>query len=141
MRWLHEDAPQLHMPCSRCRADGCPWDHLAGRPICPDCQELLARDEGEPLIERAERQPCAICQQYGVLRLRTLPLNGPAPIEIDLCGFHLQAMLRRRLDRIAFGELSSRLGELGVHPREVFLLHEAFYDDLGHPLQPVPELT
>ncbi len=140
LRWLHGQITSTHQPCSRCQASGCPWDYLAGKPVCPDCQELLARGEGEPLIERAERSPCVICQEIGVLRLQTVPLNGPGPLEIDLCGSHLQALLRRRLDRIAFGELSTRLGELGVRPNEIFLLHEAFYDELGHPLQPVPEL-
>jgi hypothetical protein len=141
LRWLTGQASSLHTPCSRCKAAGCPWDHVAGKPICPDCQELLARGEGPPLVERVERQPCAVCQQVGVLRFLTLPLHGPQPLEIDLCGTHFQALLRRRLDRYAFRQLSSRLQHIGVSPREVFLLHEAFYDELGHPLQPVRELN
>jgi len=101
----------------------------------------LVRDEGEPLIERVERRPCAICHQVGVLPYVTLPLHSPEPLEIDLCGPHLQALLRRRLDRFAFRQLCDRLDDLGVKPRDLFLLHERFYDELGHPLLPVPELV
>ena len=28
-------------PCCRCAAAGCPWDRVAGKSICPDCQEAL----------------------------------------------------------------------------------------------------
>ena len=33
-------------PCIRCQADGCPWDRIADKPICPDCQERLAMGVG-----------------------------------------------------------------------------------------------
>jgi hypothetical protein len=33
--------------------------------------------------------------------------------------------------------LSRRLQTIGLGARQVFLLHEAFYDERGHPLQPV----
>jgi hypothetical protein len=139
LRWVTNQGQSLHTPCSRCEAAGCPWDQVAAKPICPDCQELLARGEGPPLIERVERKPCVVCDQVGTLRFLTLPLHGSEAIEMDLCGAHFQALVRRQLDRFSYHQLCRRLKQLGVHPREVFLLHEAFYDEFGHPLQPVQE--
>ncbi len=127
-------------PCGRCQASGCPWDRIAGKPICPDCQELLAQGEGEPLIERAGPGRCAACPRSGPVRYLTFPLHASGPLEIDLCAQHLHALLRRRLDRGAFHNLARQLQTLGLSARQVFLLHEAFYDENGHPLQPVPEL-
>jgi hypothetical protein len=126
-------------PCSRCRATGCPWDRIADRPICPDCQELLALGEAEPLVERVEKRPCAVCRQVGTVRYLTFPLRTREAVEFDLCARHFHALLRRRLDPYAFVQLGRQLQALGVMTRQVFLLHEAFYDEHGRPLQPVPE--
>jgi hypothetical protein len=125
-------------PCSRCRATGCPWDRIAGKPICPDCQEMLALGEGEPLVERLCPRTCSLCPHCGTVPYVTFPLRARAPLEIDLCPEHFHALLGRRLDRYAFRRLGRHLQALGLSPHQVFLLHEAFYDEHGHPLQPVP---
>jgi len=133
-----EDLSPL-VPCCRCAAAGCPWDRVAGKPICPDCQESLVVGEGPPLIERVEGRVCAICRQTGTLRYLTYPLQSERPIEMDLCGHHLRCLLSRRLDRLAQKQLEQMLRKIGVTVKQVFLLHEAFYDEKGRPLQPVPE--
>ena len=92
-------------PCSRCGVGGCPWDCLAGQPLCPDCQESLALGEGPLLRERGERRPCAVCGRDGTLRYLTYPLHSAEPVEIDLCGGHCGALLGRRLERGAFRRL------------------------------------
>jgi hypothetical protein len=126
--------------CSRCRATGCPWDHIAGESFCPDCQESLAQGEGEPLIVRTEKNRCAVCEQQGTIRYLTYPLHAAEPVEMDLCPRHFHALLSRRLDRYAYHQLGRQLQALGLTARQVFLLHEAFYDEQGRPLQPIPEL-
>ena len=127
-------------PCSRCQADGCPWDRIADKPICPDCQEKLALGEGPPLVEKPDPQHCcAICGQGGTVRYLTYPLHLKEPLEIDLCASHLQALLYRRLDRSAFQVLVERLESLSVTTQQVFLLHNAFYDPAGRPLQPIAD--
>ena len=96
--------------------------------------------EGPPLIEKPDRgHSCAICAQTGTLRYLTYPLHLKEPLEIDLCGEHLQALLYRRLDRTAFQHLVERLEDVGVQTQQIFLLHNAFYDPAGRPLQPVIE--
>jgi hypothetical protein len=127
------------VPCSRCSAAGCPWDRVACKPMCPDCQESLVLGEGPPLVERVESRLCAVCRQVGTLRYMTYPLQSQQPIEVDLCGHHLRCLLSRRLDRSALKQIGQMLRKLGVTPKQVFLLHEAFYDEKGRPLQPVPE--
>ncbi len=125
-------------PCSRCQADGCPWDHIADKSICPDCQEKLALGEGPPLVEKLDKgHCCVICGHTGTIRYLTYPLHLKEPLEIDLCGTHLQALLYRRLDRLAFQHLVERLENVGVTTQQIFLLHNAFYDPAGRPLQPV----
>jgi hypothetical protein len=126
-------------PCGRCQASGCPWDHIAGEPICPDCQESLAQGEGAPLVVRTEKHRCAVCQQQGTIRYVTFPLHAAEPVEMDLCARHFQALLARRLDRHAYHQLSRQLQTLGFTARQVFLLHEAFYDEQGRSLQPVSD--
>ena len=127
-------------PCSRCQADGCPWDRIADKPICPDCQEKLALGEGPPLLEKPDPQNCcAICERPGTVRYLTYPLHLQQPLEIELCASHLQALLYRRLDRSAFQLLVERLESLSVTTQQVFLLHNAFYDPGGRPLQPIVE--
>jgi hypothetical protein len=139
LRWVRGVDLPLEAPCNRCQATGCPWDRIAGKPVCPDCQEQLALGEGEPLIEKAEKHHCAICQQHGTIRYLTFPLHASEPVEIDLCPQHFHALLRRRLDRYAYMQLGRQLQGLGMAASQVFLLHEAFYDTAGRPLQPVPD--
>jgi hypothetical protein len=126
-------------PCSRCQATGCLWDQIAGKPICPDCQELLALGEGEPLVEPTRPTRCAACRHVGTVCYLTYPLHASDPIEIDLCPRHFHALLERRLDRAAFEQIGRQLHALGLTAQQVFLLHEAFYDEHGRPLQPVTE--
>ena len=126
--------------CSRCQSGGCPWDRLAGQVVCPDCQETLAQGEGEPLVVPTEKHRCAVCQLLGTIRYLTYPLHSAKPVEMDLCPRHFRSLLARRLDRHAYHQLSRQLRTLGFETRQVFLLHEAFYDDKGQSLQPVPEL-
>ena len=126
-------------PCSRCQATGCPWDRIGDHAICPDCQEQLALGEGEALVERLRQHCCAVCGAVGTVRYLTYPLHAREPMEIDLCPQHFHPLLGRRLDRYSYRALSRSLQALGLSVRQVFLLHEAFYDERGHPLQPVPE--
>jgi hypothetical protein len=126
-------------PCCRCQATGCPWDRIGDNVICPDCQELLVLGEGDPLVEKLRNNCCAVCDNLGTVRYLTFPLHAREPMEIDLCPEHFHAFIARRLDRSAFRILGRRLQALGLSARQVFLLHEAFYDDRGHPIQPVPE--
>lgn len=124
-------------PCSRCEAVGCPWDRIAEQPVCPDCQELLALGESEPMVIRSHAKPCAVCSHEGSVPFMTFPLHASDPLQIDLCPRHFHALIRRRLDRYAYRVLSRQLQSLGLNARQIFLLHEAFYDERGHPLQPV----
>lgn len=126
-------------PCCRCQATGCPWDRIGENVICPDCQEQLVMGEGDPLVEKLRNNCCAVCNHLGTVRYLTFPLHAREPMEIDLCPEHFHAFIARRLDRSAFRILGRRLQTLGLSARQVFLLHEAFYDDRGHPIQPVPE--
>jgi hypothetical protein len=127
-------------PCSRCGAVGCPWDRIGSQVVCPDCQEQLALGEGNPLVEKLSPQkPCAVCGSSGTVRYVTFPLHGRDPLEMDLCPKHFHAFVERRLDRYAYRVLSRHLTRLGLSARQIFLLHEAFYDERGRPLQPVSE--
>lgn len=125
--------------CGRCQSTGCPWDRIGEHVVCPDCQELLVVGDADPLVEKLRKNQCAVCNHLGTVRYLTFPLHAREPVEIDLCPRHFHAFIGRRLDRSAFRILSRRLQTLGLSPRQVFLLHEAFYDDRGHPLQPVPD--
>jgi hypothetical protein len=107
--------------------------------MCPDCQESLALGAGPALAERVEPRRCAACRRTGTVRYLTYPLHTAEPLEIDLCARHFQALIARRLDRAAYHQLIRQLRALGVTARQVFLLHEAFYDDQGASLQPVPD--
>jgi hypothetical protein len=133
-------AAPTHLPCSRCQATGCRWDQIAGKSMCPDCQESLAQGSGEPLIERTEKKPCAICGRVGALRLVTYPLNQRAAVEIDLCADHFRSLLGRKLNARAYLSLRGQLDKLGLRTEQIFLLHEAFYDEHGKALQPAKEL-
>jgi hypothetical protein len=126
-------------PCSRCEATGCPWDRIGEHAVCPDCEEQLAVGEGQPLIERLAPNHCLVCQRAGTVRYLTFPLHGRDPLAIDLCAGHFHDYLGRRLDRYAYRILGRALQSLGLSAKQIFLLHEAFYDERGHPLQPVRE--
>jgi hypothetical protein len=129
-----------HVACIRCQATGCPWDRVAGKAICPDCQEAIALGEAEPLVERLERGACcAVCQRAGSVRFLSFPLHHSQALELELCPEHFRGLLGRRLDRKSFRRLRQHLEGLGITVQQVFLLHEAFYDAGGRPLQPVPE--
>lgn len=140
LRVVAPDASAALVPCCRCQAAGCPWDQIGGKAICPDCQEQLILGEGAPLLERVERRACAICHHEGTLRYLTYPLRGSRPVEVDLCSGHFQSLLARRLDKYALKQLGRQLQAVGLQVRQVFLLHEAFYDEKGRALQPVPEV-
>lgn len=139
LRFVNASGQSPLAPCSRCQATGCPWDRIGEHPICPDCQEMLALGEGEPLVERVIPSRCLICHHSGSVRYITFPLHGREPLAIDLCPGHFHDFLARRLDRYAYRTLNRGLQGLGLSVKQVFLLHEAFYDERGHPLQPVPE--
>jgi hypothetical protein len=139
LRRIHQGDGSPIEPCSRCGAGGCPWDRLADQPICPDCQEGLALGDGPLLRQRGERRACAVCGRDGTLRYLTYPLHSAEPVEMDLCGRHCEALLCRRLERSAFRRLELLLQVAGVSAKEIFLLHEAFYDRQGRSLQPIRE--
>jgi hypothetical protein len=107
--------------------------------VCPDCQESLALGEADPLVERLVPNDCAVCGAPGTVPYLTYPLHARDPLAIDLCAGHFHALLARRLDRYAYRVLSRQLQEVGLSSKHIFLLHEAFYDERGHPLQPVRE--
>jgi hypothetical protein len=139
LRWVSASGQSPVAACSRCQATGCPWDRIGELAICPDCQEQLALGEGEALVQRLVPRCCTVCGQTGSVRYLTFPLHAHDPLEVDLCPQHFHALLGRRLDRYAYRRLARQLQNLGLTARQVFLLHEAFYDERGHPLQPVPE--
>lgn len=140
LRLLTARGPSALAPCSRCQATGCPWDAIGGSPVCPDCQELLVLGEAEPLVLRLQPRPCAVCGHEGAVTFQTAPLHAREALEIDLCARHFHALVGRRLDRYAYRMLSRKLTGLGLTAKHIFLLHEAFYDERGHHLHPVPEL-
>lgn len=127
------------LECSRCGDDTRDWDRIAGRSCCPHCLERLASGETEPIIERVDGSRCAVCYHLGSIRYVTYPLHSNRPIEIDLCGEHLRALIARRLGPHAFEQLRRQLSTLELRASDVFLLHEAFYDAQGRALQPVCE--
>ncbi|MCI0642852.1 MAG: hypothetical protein L0Y72_09335 [Gemmataceae bacterium] len=129
--------PQL--PCCRCGDNSRYWDRLGGKTYCPNCTEALAVGDGESIAERTDRRRCAVCHHLGTLRYLTFPLNSRRPVEMDLCGEHLRALLSRRLGPHAYGQLRRQLTGLELAVSRIFLLHEAFYDDHGHALQPAVE--
>jgi hypothetical protein len=122
--------------CCRCGDANRPWDRIAGKTFCPNCLELLALGESDPLVERSDRRRCAVCHHLGTLRYMTFPLHSRRPVEIDLCAEHLRGLVGRRLGPHAYEQLRRQLDALGLQPGEVFLLHDAFYDHNGRALQP-----
>jgi hypothetical protein len=129
----------LPLPCSRCGSAQRPWDRIAGKVYCPECQEALILGLTAPVIEPAERNPCAACNRSGTVQYLTFPLKSSIPVEIDLCPEHIRCLLGRRLRPYAFHQLRRRLLALGLRVGRIFLLHDAFYDNLGRALQPAKE--
>jgi hypothetical protein len=134
-----EDSASMN-PCGRCGAGQRPWDLIAGQSFCPHCLEALAVGEGDPLITRSEKKRCAVCHQQGTVPFVTFPLHSPRPVEIDMCGEHLRALIGRRLGPHAFAQLRRQLHALGLEVAHIFLLHEAFYDSHGRALQPAVDV-
>ncbi len=127
------------VPCCRCSTAERRWDRIAGKPYCPECQESLVLGLAAPLVERTEKNQCAVCSRVGTVRYLTFPLQTKTPVEIDLCAEHLRALMGRRLGPYAFHQLRRRLHLLGLGVELIFLLHDAFYDEYGHALQPAAE--
>jgi hypothetical protein len=127
------------LACSRCGDDSRNWDRIASRSYCPQCLERLAAGESEPIVERVDASRCAVCYHLGSVRYLTYPLHADRPIEVDLCGEHLRALIARRLGPHAFEQIRRQLLLLSLRPNSVFLLHDAFYDLHGRALQPVED--
>jgi len=127
--------------CCRCQSAKRNWDRIAGKAYCPRCQEALALGEVEPLRERTSSNHCSVCDLKGTVSFQTFPLEGAAPVEMDLCPEHLRGLLSRRLGPHAFHQLQRQLQLLDLSAADVFLLHEAFYDPLGRAQQPILELS
>lgn len=122
--------------CCRCADNARWWDRIGGKTYCPHCLEMLALGEAEAVSLRRDRRRCAICDQVGTVRYLTFPLHSRRPVEADLCGEHLRALIGRRLGPHSYYQLKNHLGRLDLDVTDIFLLHEAFYDSLGHALQP-----
>jgi hypothetical protein len=139
LRLAPADSVFPKIACCRCGDRARAWDRIAGKTLCPSCLELLALGEGDPLVERTDRRRCAVCHLLGTLRYLTFPLRSRRPVEIDLCAEHMRGLVGRRLGPHAFEQLRRQLYTLELETREIFLLHEAFYDPSGRALQPAGE--
>jgi hypothetical protein len=139
LRLAPVDSIYPRIPCCRCIDGSRWWDRIAGKTFCPHCLEALALGEADPFVERTDRRRCTVCHRQGTLRFLTFPLHSRRPIEMDLCAEHLRAMIARRLGPHSFDQLRRQLQGLGVKVNDVFLLHEAFYDEYGRALQPAVE--
>jgi hypothetical protein len=124
------------IPCCRCALSERRWDRVAGKAYCPNCQELLAQGQIDPLVEPTERNRCAVCNKTGTVCFHTFPLQSTTPVAIDLCPQHLRCLLGRCLDAHAFNQLRRQLSAVGLSVGDLFLLHAAFYDGRGRALQP-----
>lgn len=139
MRLAPADSVFPRNPCCRCGDQSRPWDRIAGKTYCPNCLEALALGAADPIVERTDRRRCAVCHYLGTVRFLTFPLHSRRPIETDLCAEHLRAIVSRRLGPHAFEQLRRQLSGLGLDPAEIFLLHDAFYDENGRAIQPAGE--
>lgn len=125
--------------CCNCSHGGQRWDRISARPYCPECQEGLALGETEALVLPTVKVSCTVCNHVGAVCYHTFPLNASAAVEMYLCAEHLRCLLGRRLGPHAFHQLRRQLATVGVRMADIFLLHEAFYDNLGRARQPVIE--
>ncbi len=139
MRWVPGEAGGTSAACYHCGARGGRWDRVAGKPYCPNCQELLVLGEGRPLAERTHPAPCAVCARVGSVTFLSFPLERTFPVAVELCAEHLRGLLGRQLGAHAFHQLRRQLISLDLGPEDLFLLHEAFYDPSGRALQPACE--
>jgi hypothetical protein len=136
LRIVGKVAAEPMPPCCRCTQADRHWDRIAGKAYCPNCQEALVLGEAPPLIEKTEKNRCAVCTQPSTVRFWTAPLHGDAAVECDLCAQHLRDLLGRSLGPHAYHQLRRQFEALGVAAEEVFLLHGAFYDRFGRALRP-----
>jgi len=120
-------------------ATGCHWDRIADSILCADCEEDLVRGEGEPLVLRTRPTFCAICGRQGTVEYTTWPLRESEQLQMELCPHHLRSLLARRLTSSAYHVVRRQLNLLGLAVEQLFLMHEAFYDEAGSALQPVPD--
>lgn len=141
MRFAPADAVFQKLPCGRCADQQRYWDRIDGKVYCPNCVEDLVNDEGDPVGFTILQIRCAICQHLGAVSFQTFPLHAHHPLDVELCSEHLRALLARRLTPLAFKILQIQLLTVGVDARMIFLLHEAFYDELGNALQPAQEIS
>lgn len=139
IRLAPPDSVFPRIACCRCADDSRPWDRIAGKTYCPSCQESLALGEADPVCERVDRRRCAICHHQGTIRYLTFPLHSRRPVEVDLCAEHVRALIARRLGPHSFEQLRRQLCALGLEVADIFLLHDAFYDEHGRALQPAVE--
>jgi hypothetical protein len=126
--------------CCRCHEANPRWDRIAGQAFCPNCQEMLAQGEAEPLVLKTQKNRCIVCNHTGTVCYLTYPLQASAPVEMELCPAHLRSLLGRCLNPAAFQQLRRRLRAVGFDSDRVFLLHDAFYDPDGRACLPVTEL-
>jgi hypothetical protein len=140
IRLLTADSLPLLLPCCRCGQARASWDRIASKAYCPNCQELLIVGEADPLVERTEKNCCAICNHQGTVCFQTFPWQTMTPLAIDLCPDHLRCLIGRRLNPQAYLQLCRKLILLGFHAEQLFLLHQAFYDGNGQALQPAIEV-
>jgi hypothetical protein len=96
--------------------------------------------ESTPLVERTAKNRCAVCGKVGTVTFHTFPLQGTAPVAIELCPEHLRSLIGRCLGPYAFNQLRRQLQGLGLGAEDLFLLHGAFYDGQGRALQPALDL-
>lgn len=125
--------------CCRCADNTRWWDRIAGRTLCPNCMEALAQGEADPICEKVDKRRCAVCHHLGTVRYLTFPLHSRRPVEVDICAEHLRSLVARRLGPHAFEQLRRQFYVLGLEAADIFLLHEAFYDEQGRALQPAVE--
>jgi hypothetical protein len=72
----------------------------------------------------------------GVIGLRGRRIALIAWKSWQLCAEHLRALVGRRLGPHAFEQIRRQLTRLDLNVTDIFLLHEAFYDEHGRALQP-----
>jgi len=77
LRLAATEAVPARLPCCRCGRDERAWDRIVGKAYCPNCQELLAIGEGDPLVEKTHDNRCAICARLGTVMLCSQTLPGP----------------------------------------------------------------
>ena len=140
VRLLPADRVPSLLACTRCGRAERPWDQIAGKAYCPDCQEALIIGEAPPLKEPTEPRHCAVCDHTGTVCYVTFPLALASAVAVDLCPEHLRGLLGRRLGPNAFHQLRRQFQSVGVAVDNVFLMHEAFYDAYGRALQPAVEV-